>query len=134
FEGLERKEVDQVEAGEIVAVAGFPEIMIGETLADPEQPDPVPPVAIDEDRPDDVFGQYEPLRRTGRQVRHLPPPARTAVQGTGDQRRLARGRNRFHRPVPGRGPWRTAPGGPHRGNAPGRLRAPGLPAESDLAR
>src|SRR5207245_5044912 len=48
FEGLERKEVDQVEAGEIVAVAGFPEIMIGETLADPEQPVPVPPVAIDE--------------------------------------------------------------------------------------
>jgi len=48
FEGLERKEVDQVEAGEIVAVAGFPEIGIGETLADPEQPVPVPPVAIDE--------------------------------------------------------------------------------------
>src|SRR2546425_384220 len=48
FEGLERKEVEQVEAGEIVAVAGFPEIMIGETLADPEQPVPVPPVAIDE--------------------------------------------------------------------------------------
>ncbi len=48
FEGLERKEVDQVEAGEIVAVAGFPEIMIGETLADPEQPVPLPPVAIDE--------------------------------------------------------------------------------------
>ena len=48
FEGLERKEVAQVEAGEIVAVAGFPEIGIGETLADPEQPVPVPPVAIDE--------------------------------------------------------------------------------------
>ncbi|HZC68193.1 MAG TPA: GTP-binding protein, partial [Nitrospirales bacterium] len=48
FEGLERKEVDHVEAGEIVAVAGFPEIGIGETLADPEQPVPVPPVAIDE--------------------------------------------------------------------------------------
>src|SRR5207245_1008301 len=48
FEGLERKEVAQVEAGEIVAVAGFPEIGIGETLADPEQPIPVPPVAIDE--------------------------------------------------------------------------------------
>jgi len=48
FEGLERKEVDQVEAGEIVAVAGFAEIEIGETLADPEQPVPLPPVAIDE--------------------------------------------------------------------------------------
>src|SRR5438552_6194819 len=48
YEGLERKEVAPVEAGEIVAVAGFPEIGIGETLADPEQPIPVPPVAIDE--------------------------------------------------------------------------------------
>src|SRR5438034_6386941 len=48
FEGLERKERPQVEGGEIVAVAGFPEIGIGETLADPEQPVPVPPVAIDE--------------------------------------------------------------------------------------
>src|SRR3989442_4002313 len=48
FEGLERKEVAQVEAGEIVAVAGFPEIGIGGTLADPGQPVPVPPVAIDE--------------------------------------------------------------------------------------
>ncbi len=48
FEGLERKEVEQVEAGEIVAVAGLPEIGIGETLADPERPMPLPPVAIDE--------------------------------------------------------------------------------------
>jgi GTP-binding protein len=48
FEGLERKEVEQVEAGEIVAVAGFPEIGIGETLADPERPMQLPPVAIDE--------------------------------------------------------------------------------------
>ena len=48
FEGLERKEVDQVEAGEIVAVAGLPEIGIGETLSDPEQPMALPPVAIDE--------------------------------------------------------------------------------------
>src|SRR5205809_2177638 len=47
FEGLERKEVAQVEAREIVAVAGFPEIGIGETLADPVQPVPLPPVAID---------------------------------------------------------------------------------------
>jgi GTP-binding protein len=48
FEGLERKDVERVEAGEIVAVAGFPEVGIGETLADPEQPLPLPPVAIDE--------------------------------------------------------------------------------------
>lgn len=48
FEGLERKEVDHVEAGEIVAVAGFPDIGIGETIADPDRPIALPPVAIDE--------------------------------------------------------------------------------------
>ena len=48
FEGLERKEVDQVSAGEIVAVAGFPEIGIGETIADPDRPVALPPVAIDQ--------------------------------------------------------------------------------------
>ncbi len=48
FEGLERKEVDRVDAGEIVAVAGFPDISIGETIADPDRPMALPPVAIDE--------------------------------------------------------------------------------------
>ncbi len=48
FEGLERKETEQVEAGDIVAVAGFPDIGIGETLADAEHPVALPPVAIDE--------------------------------------------------------------------------------------
>ena len=38
-EGLERKPGEQAGAGDIVAVAGIPEITIGETLADPEQPD-----------------------------------------------------------------------------------------------
>ena len=48
FEGLERKEVEQVHAGEIVAVAGFPDIRIGETLADADRPVALPPVAIDQ--------------------------------------------------------------------------------------
>ncbi|MEW6543803.1 MAG: translational GTPase TypA [Nitrospirota bacterium] len=48
FSGLERAEVERAEAGEIVAVAGLPEIGIGETIADPEHPVALPPVAIDE--------------------------------------------------------------------------------------
>ncbi len=48
FSGLEREDADKVEAGEIVAVAGLPEIQIGETIADPQQPIGLPPVAIDE--------------------------------------------------------------------------------------
>jgi GTP-binding protein len=48
FAGLERAEVERAEAGEIVAVAGLPEIGIGETIADSEQPIALPPVTIDE--------------------------------------------------------------------------------------
>ncbi|MBI4401646.1 MAG: translational GTPase TypA [Nitrospirae bacterium] len=48
FAGLERQEVERAEAGEIVAVAGLPEIGIGETIADAGQPVALPPVTIDE--------------------------------------------------------------------------------------
>ena len=48
FAGLDRLDVDKAEAGEIVAVAGLPDIGIGETIADAERPIALPPVAIDE--------------------------------------------------------------------------------------
>jgi GTP-binding protein len=38
FEGLDRKEVDAVEAGEIFACAGLPSVTIGDSLADPARP------------------------------------------------------------------------------------------------
>ncbi len=48
FSGLDREDAERVDAGEIVAVAGLSEIQIGETIADPQQPIGLPPVAIDE--------------------------------------------------------------------------------------
>src|SRR6185295_542441 len=42
FEGLRRVEVQEAAAGEIVALAGIPDIQIGETIADPEHPDALP--------------------------------------------------------------------------------------------
>jgi GTP-binding protein len=47
-QGLERVEVDEAEAGEIVALAGLEGIAIGETLADPENPIALPPIRVDE--------------------------------------------------------------------------------------
>jgi len=47
-EGLERVEVEEAGAGEIVVVAGIPEITIGETIADAEDPTALPLLAIDE--------------------------------------------------------------------------------------
>jgi GTP-binding protein len=48
FDGLKRLEVEEASAGEIVSVAGSSSITIGETIADAENPDPLPPLKIDE--------------------------------------------------------------------------------------
>jgi GTP-binding protein TypA/BipA len=47
-EALERVSIDQAGPGDIVAIAGIPDITIGETLADPEDPRPLPLITIDE--------------------------------------------------------------------------------------
>jgi len=47
-EGLERVEVEEAGAGEIVVVAGMDEVTIGETIAAPEQPESLPLLAVDE--------------------------------------------------------------------------------------
>jgi GTP-binding protein len=45
---LERVSVDAAAAGDIIAIAGIPDITIGETLADPDDPRPLPVITIDE--------------------------------------------------------------------------------------
>lgn len=47
-EYLERRPVDSARQGDLVAVAGIPEITIGETLADPDDPRPLPVITVDE--------------------------------------------------------------------------------------
>ncbi|MFI2840604.1 translational GTPase TypA [Mycolicibacterium sp. PDY-3] len=46
--GVERAPTDEAVAGDIVAVAGIPEIMIGDTLADPEHAHALPRITVDE--------------------------------------------------------------------------------------
>jgi GTP-binding protein len=48
FEGLERVEVEEAGPGDIVALAGFDEVSIGETITDPADPRPLPRVTVDE--------------------------------------------------------------------------------------
>ncbi|AEH08344.1 MULTISPECIES: translational GTPase TypA [Protofrankia] len=45
---LERVPGEQAGPGDIIAVAGIPDIMIGETLADPDDPRPLPVITVDE--------------------------------------------------------------------------------------
>ena len=46
--GVERSPTEEAVAGDIVAVAGMPEIMIGDTLADPDHAHPLPRITVDE--------------------------------------------------------------------------------------
>jgi GTP-binding protein len=56
FQGLEKVEVAEAEAGEIVAIAGLEGIAIGETLADPLNPVALPPIHVEEPTVRMTFG------------------------------------------------------------------------------
>ncbi|WP_337032804.1 translational GTPase TypA [Paenibacillus illinoisensis] len=48
FQGLKRVETEEAGAGDIVAIAGIKDINIGETIADPNNPEALPVLKIDE--------------------------------------------------------------------------------------
>ena len=56
FDGLQRLEVDAAEAGDIICLTGIDNITIGETITDPEDPRPIPPLHVDEPTVSMVFG------------------------------------------------------------------------------
>lgn len=48
FEGLQKKEVEQVSTGDIVAIAGIPELTIGQTVTHPNYPVSLPKIEVEE--------------------------------------------------------------------------------------
>jgi GTP-binding protein len=75
-EALDRVPAEEAGPGEIIAVAGMEEVTIGETLADPEDPQPLPVITVDEPSLSIVLGiNTSPLagtegsKLTARQVR-----------------------------------------------------------------
>ena len=48
FEGLGKREVTEVQCGDICAVVGIDGFEIGDTIADPDTPEALPPIAVDE--------------------------------------------------------------------------------------
>ena len=48
FDGIGRQDVDERVAGDLFVIAGFPEVEIGDTLADPTSPEPLPRLSVDE--------------------------------------------------------------------------------------
>ena len=70
FDGLQRVEIEAAAAGDIVCLAGLSDITIGETITDPDDHHPIPPIHIDEPTVSMVFGvNTSPLAgRDGRYV------------------------------------------------------------------
>jgi GTP-binding protein len=56
FEGLEKKETDRAQAGEIVVIAGLEDVAIGETLSDPESARALPSIQVEEPTVRMTFG------------------------------------------------------------------------------
>jgi GTP-binding protein len=56
YQNLEKTEVEKAEAGEIVAIAGLEEIAIGDTLADPDSPEALPRIKVEEPTVRMTFG------------------------------------------------------------------------------
>jgi GTP-binding protein len=48
WQGLRRVEIPRATAGDIVALAGIEDVAIGDTVADAERPQPLPPIRVDE--------------------------------------------------------------------------------------
>jgi GTP-binding protein len=76
FEGLQRKEVSEASAGDIVMIAGLPEIFIGQTLLDDATGELLPAIAVDEPTisffmfvNDSPFAGRDGKFVTGRQIR-----------------------------------------------------------------
>ena len=113
-EGLERKPGDQAGPGDICAVAGIPEITIGETLADPENPVALPLIHVDEPAISMTIGtNTSPLvgREKGSKV--TARLVKDRLDSRAGRQRLAAGAARPSVPTPGRcraavsSPWRS---------------------------
>ncbi len=56
YQGLDRREVEEVSAGDIVAITGIADAAIGDTLADVDDPRPLPPITVEEPTVRMTFG------------------------------------------------------------------------------
>ena len=69
--GIERVDIAEAGPGDIVSVAGLPEVTIGDTMTEPGDPRPLPRLDVDAPTLRMTFGvNTSPLGRPRRQVRH----------------------------------------------------------------
>jgi GTP-binding protein len=133
FKGLNKIELDEGLAGDIVQITGIEDLVLGCTVTDPDQPESLPLLKIDEPTLSMQFMvNTRPLAGTegkfvtSRQIRErlhkeLLTNMALRVHDTAERRRVRRGR-----------PWRTAPRHPAGEHAPRRLRAGRRPSARRL--
>ena len=104
FEGLERVAADEAQAGDIVLINGIEEVGIGVTLADPEHPEALPLLKVDEPTLTMNFqvntsplagreGKYVTSRQLRERLqRELMSNVALRVEDTGRRRHLPRAR------------------------------------------
>ena len=126
--GIDRIDIAEAGPGDIVSVAGLPEVTIGDTLTDPGRPAPAAaPRRRCSDPADDVRREHLAAVRSRRQVRHEPADQGAARAGDAGQR-VDRGlSDRVGRHLRGPRPGRAPAGHPHRADAARGLRAHGQP-------
>ena len=56
YHGLKRIEINEASVGDIIAIAGLPDINVGETICDPSHEEALPPLRIDEPTLEMTFG------------------------------------------------------------------------------
>ena len=123
-EALDRVDAQEASAGEIISVAGIPEITIGETLADADDPRPLPVITVDEPSLSVTVGiNTTPLAgQDGDKVTASQLKARLERELIGNVS-LRVQRDRAPRRLGGPGPRRARAGGARRDHAPRGLRA-----------
>ena len=128
-EALDRVDADEAGPGEIIAVAGLADVTIGETLADPDDPRPLPVIHVDEPSLSMTIGiNTSPLAGQERHEAHRPPGQGPPRRRAGRQRVAPRAAHRAARRLGGAGPRRAAARGAGRDHAPRGLRAHGRQA------
>lgn len=109
YQGLERKDVDSVDAGEVVAIAGISNVQIGESLIDPENATPLPIMKIEEPTVKMTFGantspfagnegEYSTARHLKERLERelLNDVALRVEKGEGDSQFVVSGRGELH--------------------------------------
>ena len=130
FEGLKRVPVESASMGEIVAITGIEDIMIGDTICAPDTVEPLPFVKITEPTVAMTFSVND--SPFAGHLRHLPPPARPPDARAANRRFPPRRGDRLRRFLPRQRPRRAAPLRAHREYAPSGLRVPGFQAGGAL--